>query len=159
MSRFRMLETWEYGGFVPMPVEEDPALDDARVRLLDELHLYEEENVCASWTSETPWWVWRCIHTPKAEDGEVVWRWSIGNPSDEERAATRALAEEAGGWWVWLDEMWTHRPMACPCEECKGELGTTHSGFIFVPMALWREAVAMGDRSIAEWMIKERLGR
>lgn len=131
---------------------------------------------------DTPWWLWKCAHQPVASDTRR-WYWGCDDavrielldtmhcweeeslraswtddPSDAERAELRRLADAAGGWWVWLDHpIESFRPAECPCDECKAERNWNHSGLRFVPLDVWRAAVALGDERAAKSMLAEHL--
>jgi len=157
VTAFRMLETREYGGLVPMLATEPESLDAVRIELLDTMRCWEEESLCASWTDDTPWWLWKCAHQPAADD-QRRWCWGCDDPSDAERAELRRLADAAGGWWVWLDHPTeSFRPAECPCDECEAERNWNHSGLRFVPLDVWRAAVALGDERAAKSMLAEHL--
>lgn len=152
-----MLEPPEYGWFVPMRASEDPALDGVRAELLDVMHNFSEDYDFSSWSSYLPWMVWDCITTTEGEDGGRQWLWVREGPHDDERADIMALAERAGGWWCWPkgnDD--GYQP--CPCEQCStSERDWNHMGIVFVPLDVWRRAVAMGDNDAAERMIVAEL--
>jgi hypothetical protein len=153
MTGFRMLATREFGWLVPLEASADPVLDNVRIELIDAMHCWEEDRHCASWMDDTSWWIWECIHTPAAVDRPRMYCSGI-EPTDDERARLRSLAERAGGWWF--------RPAVqksagrCPCVECAVEEVFEHDGVIFVPLDVWVAAVALNDERAAERLILHR---
>ncbi len=89
----------------------------AREVLLRRMRDYSEENHCAGWLSGLEFLLWK----EPAEDDESL----SASTRAELHPELRALAEVAGGWWVYEDE-------TQPAER----------GPVFISMERWQEILA-----------------
>lgn len=101
----------------PSPTRADLARELLRYKMED----YSQNGFCASWLVELEWELWEAAEWNIPDDPRTM--------TIEASRECRALAEIAGGWWVWKDE-------TVPSDD----------GPVFIPTARWLERLAERTR-------------
>lgn len=94
----------------PSPTRADLARELLRYKMED----YSQNGFCASWLVDLEWELWEAAESSIPNDPRTM--------TIEASRECRALAEIAGGWWVWEDE-------TVPAQ----------MGPVFIPMTRWLE--------------------